>query len=254
MFCYFHPTGAHPTFPIERYSTVQYSHGTWGPTLPTCFHGCGEVGILRQAHADDRTPSNQLQSLALIDWLRSECQVPVRRHQYYLFIANNERSRLSAKESLQFGDAALMSRGFLGDLLGLVNSISTFHLRLVAAEHISAMDVSFQTVDAIWRPSFVLTHRDIKSQNCSTTTGPWEDSALPQKPSRQLSRPNSSQLQHAPAIAALGRSRYVFRVLELHCLRNLSLLDNYRRLRLGTRGSSLATLHESRAGHVPDSR
>ena len=198
------------------------------------------------------------------------------------------------------------------------------------------MDMSFETVNALWRPSFVFKYRHIRSQTCKTATAtPWENSALNPKnrvdglpvtgacrwrvdgsatfktrfyavpldlletgrlpPLRidvflpdqgeyppalrhSLDAAAGVPLQHAPAVAALGISRYICRVLELHSARNPSFLDKYRRLPFGSRiiishvvsdishidlviqpnytlegaTTSLSTLRESWVGRVPE--
>lgn len=156
------------------------------------------------------------------------------------------------------------------------------------------MELTFDLIDALWRPGFILSHRRLKLQ--IPTNISWEESALNPKnrvdslPEAGVSQSSSRwridgsatfktrfyaipldllesdrlpplridvflpdqgtyppalrqtlnattglPLQHPPAIAALGISRYVCQVLDLYCSRNPSFLRRYLRLPFGSR-------------------
>nr|BAV32170.1 hypothetical protein [Sordaria araneosa] len=160
------------------------------------------------------------------------------------------------------------------------------------------MDLSFETIDALWRPSYVFRHQHFKSRaQLHTSAISWHDSALNPKnrvdslPAIGSSHSGSTRwrvdgaatfktrfyaipldlldaghlpplrvdvfvpdqgeyppalkhtldanrgvpLTHAPAISALGMSRYICGVLDAYCSRNRSFLDRYRRLPYGSR-------------------
>ncbi|KAM7205454.1 hypothetical protein V8F20_003223 [Naviculisporaceae sp. PSN 640] len=158
------------------------------------------------------------------------------------------------------------------------------------------MDLTFEIIDALWRPSFVLHQSRVRRQSLLLNVISWERSALnPKNRVDRLPETGVSQsrprwridgsatfktrfyaipldllesdrlpplridvflpdqgtyspalrqtldamtgvpLQHQPAVAALGISRYVCRVLDIYCSRDPTFLQRYLRLPFGSR-------------------